>query len=141
MSEKSDELVLEVIKLRAAAGHSTSPDQLNRILISASHDCVQLFYDKYERPAGYVLWANLCKESVQTMMRTGPFPLLPEDWCEGRFLFVVDLLLEKRLKSSPKQIMLSTFGARRIMLYLRRNKLRAVNLRKSTRVALSMDLG
>ncbi len=88
-------LLLDLLMFRSMANLNTEPELFRMLWNSAYHSQIHVFKDKYERLSGYVAWANFSKEAMLLMVMTRKMPRNIGEWNEGKFLFVVDVVLKK----------------------------------------------
>lgn len=79
--------------IRSTIALNTSPLQLYWFKLATKANTCQILWDEFERPIGYILWANICKESLLRIQRSGIYPQYPYEWSEGKITLILDIAI------------------------------------------------
>lgn len=121
--QNREKLLLDIFMLRARLGLNTPPRVALNLGNSMRHGAVKIFYDCYQRPVGYVAWADINKESLLRLVQKGKFPSYIYEWSEGGFRLVVDAAFQRtKLVSAPRQVAIF-MRSKRLLLWVRRGRL------------------
>jgi hypothetical protein len=140
MQPDKEHLLLELLRLRTSAGQTTTPAQFCHLWNSVSHGLVALIRDRYERLAGYVIWANFSKESISYVRLNGKLPSAIGDWSEGKFLFVLDMLVVRRAELTPLEIMKKFIPRRKYILFVRKERIYVLSPRAGLRPVMKQKV-
>ena len=78
---------------RAASLFPVDNSYIQRILFSAMNGSYRLIHDPWERPAGYVCWADVNIETLCRLGRTGLLPSHHYEWDEGDITLLLDVTI------------------------------------------------
>ena len=78
---------------RASSPFPMANDYIQRILFSAMNGSCRFFLDPWERPAGYVCWAEVNIETLCRLGRTGRLPAHHYEWDEGDITLLLDVTI------------------------------------------------
>lgn len=83
----------EIMDVRLALGLTTSPAQLGAILHSVKAGTARIMYDHNDMARGYLLWANVNKESALLLARKGRLPAYGYEWQEGSLTLILAVVV------------------------------------------------
>ena len=108
----------------------TTPEQLMHLQLSAKAGTYKIFWDQHDRPLGYAIWANVCRESIQRLARTGRYPVYAFEWNDGRICLVLDVVFNNIDRKQALRQLKEFFGRRRAIAYKRRSTTRLLVRRR-----------
>ncbi|TDF39689.1 hypothetical protein EYS14_09290 [Alteromonadaceae bacterium M269] len=76
----------------------TYPQQYKALVYSINSDCYKFLYSPVGKVCGYIIWANLNRESVFRFERQSIGPTYPYEWIEGDILLVLDIVVEPQFR-------------------------------------------
>lgn len=132
MHSEIDSVLLQLLRLRAKNSLDTSPALLNQLENSVAFGQYKLINDRHERCIGYVVWGEFSRESVVCFRKWGVVPHRPEEWCEGKFLVVLDLVVRRSSYISPNMI-IKLLPTRKYVSFVRRGELYVLQPRSGFR--------
>lgn len=59
----------------------------------------QILMDQEDNPCGYIIWANVNRETIQRIIRVGVYPKFIYEWREGGICLILDIF--NRFEKSP----------------------------------------
>jgi hemolysin-activating ACP:hemolysin acyltransferase len=113
MGRKSDDLSL-IHDLRAAQLKETYDENLFLLEVSVRTDNYHIFYDEVNNPVGYIVWANVNRESLYKIQRTGLYPKYPYEWHEGKITLILDVAINDTNKAE---------ALRQIKVFMKKQKI------------------
>lgn len=128
MNEKYKEDLVNIIELRMRERLDTPAHLLKELYLAAMAGNVEIFKDEFERPAGYVAWACLAKETIQEISKTGQLELDIENLNEGYFLYVIDVMVGRARRSILSHVLRYVPIRCGLLLYTRHGRLRAIRI-------------
>lgn len=128
MDDQCNEHFVRVLGLRMREGLDTPANLMKALYLAAAAGNIVIFHDRFERPAGYVAWAGLAKETVRQTLKSGELRLRAEDLNEGHFIYVVDVMIRRSSALTLKHAFAHLPVKSRLLLYSRANELRAVRI-------------
>jgi hemolysin-activating ACP:hemolysin acyltransferase len=128
MNEKYKEDLMSIIELRVRERLDTPAHLLKELYLAAMVGNVEIFKDEFERPAGYVAWARLAKETIQEISKTRQLELDIGSLNEGYFLYVIDVMVGRAPRSILSHVLRHLPIRYRLLLYSRRGRLRAIRI-------------
>lgn len=115
-------LLVELLAVRFDAGLVTSPENFLMLRNSAQARTAAVFQDHMQRPIGYLIWADVNKESAARLMRNGTAPLYFYEWNEGDICLLLDVVILPHGSAAAVGQLLSLLKARRAVLRCRRHR-------------------
>ena len=112
-----------ICDLRSSTQFNTSAELLRWIKNSALSNNVHLFKNTLGVPSGYILWANVNKETLAKIKRSSAFPLHFYEWNEGYITLVLDILITDGWTAFNRSQLMSFLRKRKILAYVRDKKL------------------
>jgi len=123
MSNKLSTQFGVVCELRSKTALSTSAELLRWLNFSTRTHCYQLFYDSLNKPIGYIIWANVCRETITRLARTGQMPRYPYEWNEGYITLVLDLVFIDGWHCWNRKTLLGFLRTHKSIAYYRKHKI------------------
>ena len=77
--------------IRSTIAVDTKQMQLIWFKAATNANTYKILWDEFERPIGYIVWANICKESLLRIQRSGCYPLHPCEWSEGKIKLILEV--------------------------------------------------
>lgn len=75
------------------------------IVPAINHQQILFFFDDFDRPIGYIIWANLAPDTEQRLLKAPDFALHDAEWDEGRRTWIIDCcFLEGRAGDAEPEI-------------------------------------
>ena len=113
--------IVELLLMRARLGLVTPPDLTRFIVRSARYEHMHRITDRHERPAGYIIWACINKETYADFLQTGRMPKYQFEWNEGSIVLILDVAFNKDYSPyNLRQLLDSIFPRRRLILFARK---------------------
>lgn len=107
-----------------------------RTLMSASKaETIQVFYSELGNPIGYVIYANIDKYTYLNVKEMGYTLKYPYEWNEGGICFIQDVLFLNGWKKESARQLRSFIKQRRLIVYKKKERIRALIRRKRLHVS------
>ena len=119
--------------IRAYRWLHTTPEQLLHLRASAEANTFEIFWDQHGRPLGYVVWANVCRESAERLNRNGQFPRYTYEWSEGHICLLLDVVINDVDRKLALRQFKAVLSERKIIVFRRRGEVR-LYLKKNGRL-------
>lgn len=107
--------------VRSTIAINTSPMHLYWFKMAAKANTYQILWDEFERPIGYVLWANICKESLFRIQRTGIYPQHHYEWSEGKIKLILDIAINDLNRVDALHQIKSLMKKQKIVAYTKKS--------------------
>lgn len=120
MNNPGDEVLLNVLELRARLGLATTPAIYSGLKRSAQRGLIRIVTGPVGRPIGYYAWAELGADSVRRMVRTGALPPFAYEWDEGRFTILTDMVIKQASARDFLPQLAAFLAAARVFGFVRR---------------------
>ena len=106
---------------------------------SSLFQCYKIFKNDYERPSGYITWANVNKESFSRLSVCGGVPKYSYEWNEGNLVYLTEFLNSGRSNFSLRREFRLMFRKRRVVMFVRNGCVR-IYVRKNSKFILQSRL-
>lgn len=130
MIEQENALLVRILRMRAASNLDTSASLLRALAHSARLGNIAIIHDSMERPAGYIAWACLGKETIRRAAAKGELLLYPEDLNEGYFILVIDVVIRRHASRSLKDAIRQIPARSRCISYFRKGRLKFIKIQQ-----------
>ncbi|WP_277588995.1 toxin-activating lysine-acyltransferase [Pseudomonas chlororaphis] len=60
------------------------------VIPAIDHKQILFFFDDFDNPIGYVIWANIAPDSEQRLLKDSSFLLHESEWDEGNRTWIID---------------------------------------------------
>lgn len=127
-AEKVNELCL----VRAYQKVDIRPELISWIGFSVSAECYKIITNKSEKPTGYVIWANISKETFRAMIKHECFPKYPYEWNEGNIILILDVVNTSLSFLQLKSLLRELFSSHRVVVFERYGKMKCLSRRGGT---------
>ncbi len=121
-TEQDFELLLELRKI----ANSAIQDDLQKehlLRLSVMSGCYQIFRNSNGDLLGYFAWANVIRETVSRLYRSGEYPFYPCEWSEGGVMLIIDVCFTPHFSSEAKIAFRSCIKNRRAITYRKGNRI------------------
>ncbi len=103
--DKQEQAFLNLCNVRVVANKVTSPQLFQWIKSSAYAGSYKIITNAFGQNVGYIIWANICKESLIKLKNTGAYPQHRYEWSEGDITLLLDVVInEQQSKLSIQQL-------------------------------------
>ena len=109
---------------RAQCHLTTTPDTLKNIKMSDMAETRTIFWSPLKTPMGYLIWADVNRETILRLYRSGRLPQFDFEWREGKITLILDVVLDPRWKKYCLQSLRGFIASKRIVTYVRKGKLK-----------------
>jgi hemolysin-activating ACP:hemolysin acyltransferase len=92
METTIDNNFLSLMKIRLKANVEINKKILGYTMNSTIYSGHHSFVDQFGHHNGYIIWANITRESVDKLLRTGAIPKFSYEWGEGRIKLLLDVV-------------------------------------------------
>lgn len=123
MSKHLPEEFAAMCDLRSNTGATINTELLRQLKYSALAGTCKIFKDQFERRTGYIAWANINRESLQKIKRSGRFPSFSYEWDEGYITLVLDMAGSLRHRDIKHELR-RNFSSHRAIAFINKNRLR-----------------
>jgi hemolysin-activating ACP:hemolysin acyltransferase len=117
----TNDVVAQLLSIRSSAGYATSAAAANILLCSAKRWQTTVLKDDFERPAGYIAWACINKESYLSVLRRGKHPRYHYEWDEGQIILLADVVLYRGALRFFLETLHECFSRKRLVMFVRKN--------------------
>ena len=93
------------------------------VIPAIDHQQIVFFFDDYDNPAGYVIWANLAPDAEHRLLNDSSFLLHESEWDEGSATWILDCCFPYGGLSNARQALRELFSQQGIssVNWVRRN--------------------
>lgn len=119
LSPTTNDVVAELLSIRSSGGYATSSEAAETLLRSAKRGQTAVLKDDFERPAGYIAWARINKESYVNFINSGKFPKYHYEWAEGHIILLADVVAYQGAAKFLRRLLLECFGGHRVVVFVR----------------------
>lgn len=112
-----------LMHLRMRAGLNTSLSQSKNIKSALKSETNNIFYDEFDHPIGYVLWANVSKETLTSILSNSEFLRFSHEWKEGRYALIIDIVFRKEWRNDGLKKFRKFLQKKPLISYVKRNSL------------------
>ena len=106
-----------------------SADNIKWFKYAARCQTATLLYNEFNEPKGYVVWAEISRESLNLLWKTNQFPRYIYEWQEGKIRLILDVSIDpgeresmlKALRTLLRSWKVVAFKRRELRLYVRSN--------------------
>ena len=88
-----------ICDIRCMAHSNLDNIVLRQIKYSVVNGKYHIFYDQVGIPRGYVIWADVNRETWRRFVRTGQPPIYSYEWDEGSISIILDLFIPGGISS------------------------------------------
>ncbi|MCL1141867.1 hypothetical protein [Shewanella gaetbuli] len=121
MNDSSKSIFEQVLEIRCNTGINTPAYLLQWISNSSKSKCVQVFNDPFGRPNGYIIWANINKETMKQVQRERKFPCYPYEWQEGHNKLILEVLFSNGFNSFNVRSFKNFLKMQKSFCYVKKN--------------------
>ena len=121
MYEKLPDDFSLICDLRSSQPKGMRMETLQWIKHSVISDQYKIFMNNVGQPVGYVIWANVIRESLLSIKRVGRYPMWLYEWQEGNITLILDILFMTDAVSI-KNTLIPLLKSKRVIAYRRKNK-------------------
>jgi len=121
MDQEFAENFAQLCNVRSTTNEATTPQTFTCLKIASKANTYKVFHDQFEQPIGYIIWANINKESLARIERSGVYPQYPFEWSEGNITLLIDIVINNVNKKNAKQQLKQFIKAQRILAYTKKN--------------------
>jgi len=128
-----------ICDIRSYAWLDTSRQLLNLIKSSVQSGHYKLLWDKHQRPLGYIVWAQVCRETYLRLHRRGTYPQYTYEWSEGKITLVLDVLINDVDRKNAMRQIRQLINSKRLIAY--RYKERTKIFKRKNRYFRKIEIG
>lgn len=118
--------------LRSYTNTQISTMHLNWFKHAVEKKKYQIIRNEVGKAKGYVLWADVSKETARRFLSSNVYPNVFYEWDEGNVLLILDVVIQPSITVKTKSFLKGLILSRRAVIYRRSDKARFL-LRKSNR--------
>jgi len=122
MYKKIPDVFSIICDLKSSRSEIINTDILRFIKYSVLNDSYHIFINEFENPIGYIVWANVNRETIQKIYRTGAYPMFPYEWREGKIFLVIDAMMDLKINSTCYLQLKKLLKNKRALFYKNKGK-------------------
>lgn len=108
--------------IRSQSNLSTSAELLRHLKFSAITNKDIIFKDSFGTPKGYMIWANVNKESLLKLKNSSFYPLYFYEWQEGPIVLILDIMILGGMTRKMRSRLIQFLSEKRIFAFNKNNK-------------------
>lgn len=132
MFENSSDDFSLLLGIRSRTELNTSAEMLRWIQNSIIANTYKIFKDPFGVSNGYMIWANVNRETICRMSRIKLFPKYSYEWREGNIILILDLVFLDGWNQCNRRQLVKFIRHQRVFAFARRDKL-SMFIRKKNR--------
>ena len=113
----------KICDLRSFSNKSTTAEQLRWIKNSVLTNNYYIFENNLKKPTGYIILANITRETLARLNRIGSFPQYYYEWNEGYITLVLDVFTTEGLTLLNRKQLCWVLRQKKALAFVRNKKL------------------
>lgn len=106
--------------IRSKIKKTLTPQEILAIKIGSENETLKIFFSQFGLPTGYIVWANLCRESLHRFGRINRIPQNFYEWNEGHITTIFDVTFIGGLTQNNQRLLKQFVKSRRLFAFKRR---------------------